>query len=376
MTTNSVLLNLAVFSMSACTLMETSTSTSELYDLDPTPGGAETTNTSVDEPASEKPMGATLTPPDNDNTGVEETASEKTGSEDTGVEETSTEETGTDDTGVEDTEVGCVPAPVDFGEEDTSLWIDASEASYANGAFVQLSAFRWVENNDTGSWSYTEGIRDEWSVYMTADDGRPGRFVLDFFSEQVSLNGTLLVEMVPTRKAIDGYSGNRALYSTGAFAQLDLETWVQNGTDGLHIYDEDMRDEWSVWLTERGNSNVIVILDYFQMKVFYTDTGDIVDLYELYPIDEARPQSITGWVAREVHVGEKRYTQEGPTLWTLYSGDDCENYTETSRDEALVFLEPISDPGAILELNLSQGEVVYYPVDGTSVVEGTITTAW
>lgn len=84
----------------------------------------------------------------------------------------------------------AIASPVELADFDKDIvngW-SVSKVNYPGGAFIQLSATEWVENNKDGRHRFKETHRDEWSVYLKSVD-RPVNIQLDLWTEEVKYRG-------------------------------------------------------------------------------------------------------------------------------------------------------------------------------------------
>lgn len=81
-----------------------------------------------------------------------------------------------------------------FDKDLVNGW-SVKKVLYPSGAFVQLSAKEWVENNRDGTHRFKEQLRDEWSVYLKSVD-RPVFIQLDLWTEEVKYRGPNIDEQI------------------------------------------------------------------------------------------------------------------------------------------------------------------------------------
>lgn len=155
----------------------------------------------------------------------------------------------------------------------------AHRVVYQNGAYVQLDATTWVENNGHGLHTFTESARDEWSVYLRATDRANVYVQLDLWTMKIYYEapGTGRLELAPVQTAepqrLGGWSAREVLYSTGRFTQTGTSSWSEVNRDGTHLFRELGRDEWSVYLASTNRANVYIQLDLWTLQVKYRGPG-------------------------------------------------------------------------------------------------------
>lgn len=168
-----------------------------------------------------------------------------------------------------------------------------SHAVYNRGAFVQLNATDWVENNPMGPFTYREFARDEWSAYLTSTQRADTTIQIDLYTGQIMFEApdsggeVMLSPVVDARpEEINGWLTREVVFTgnaDGTFTQIAPGVWMENGR---REFREWTRDEWSVYIEDPTSPDVRLQLDLFHGEIFYEDAG--VARFSLYDIVDAR----------------------------------------------------------------------------------------
>jgi len=265
--------------------------------------------------------------------------------------------------------------PVDLTSENTpEILINGYNATLArhsnNGAFVQLNSVDWIETGSgtDGSLSFKEQGRDEWSVYLY-DASRDASIQLDYYRNKVvfsDANSSFDLYDITSSdpEMADGYTINRVFYDkpggqvfqNGGFVQLNATQWSENNEDGSFIFNETMRDDWSVYLRD-DSRGVNIQMNMLTKEINYSD--DDGNAYFLYPITTPTPEKINAWVMREVKNDFTMFLQTDAYIWveTLPDGRQF-TYNEIARDEWSSYLHD-ADRGVYVQIDLYTGVFNY-----------------
>ena len=145
-------------------------------------------------------------------------------------------------------------------------WIRSSNG----GQFMQETNSRWIELSPQGKkiFEFEETGRDTWSIYLRATDRPNVDIILNLWTNQVLIsypgsNGYEELYLVVNSKKINGWMADQAHFQSGLFRQPLSGTWVR-AANGTTYFDEEARDEWSVYLISRQGGERIQ-LDFWTM---------------------------------------------------------------------------------------------------------------
>jgi hypothetical protein len=152
----------------------------------------------------------------------------------------------------------------------------------------------------------------------------------------------------------------------GEFRLTGTRAWGEFGQDDVarFRFEEQNRDEWSVYLYDRTR-NIYIQLDMYTRKVLYGPAyGSLNEIYKVLAAwPSPRPKGLTttsvayGDVKQQQKLGE--YSQTGPGQWTQYDRGHqrLARFKETLRDDNGVYLSDCRD-GTKIQLDLHRREVV------------------
>lgn len=139
---------------------------------------------------------------------------------------------------------------------------------------------RWVERSKTGNgtFNFIEQNRDDWSVYLM-DQSRGVRLQLDlhrreiFYSDGNNPNRRLLYRISNSNHTVKGWNARVVNYPGGFFQMAGNGRWLESNRDGRHNFQEQNRDEWSVYLLDPSRG-VTIQLDLHRKEIFYADRNN------------------------------------------------------------------------------------------------------
>lgn len=144
-------------------------------------------------------------------------------------------------------------------------------------SFEMMSGRRWIErsNSGGGSFNFVEQNRDDWSVYLF-DQSRGVNLQLDlhrrqiFYSDRNNPNRRPLYQITRSSSAAKGWNVRTVSYQGGVFQMSGGRNWIESNRDGRHNFQEQNRDEWSVYLFDPSRG-VNIQLDLHRKEIFYAD---------------------------------------------------------------------------------------------------------
>ncbi|MBI3790464.1 MAG: serine protease [Gemmatimonadetes bacterium] len=170
--------------------------------------------------------------------------------------------------------------------------------------FQNVAPFIWVERLATGGPDravYREQQRDDWSVYLTDNAGRPA-IQIDWFRHKVSTSPfaqgpkrdlyDVMIESPPPVYPLGRVATRAAVAQLGTTQQVSHfelvapGVWIEHGERGAPArfkFREVNRDDWSVYLHD-DERNVDLQIDLYRKKVRYGDGArPMGDLYDVIP---------------------------------------------------------------------------------------------
>lgn len=178
---------------------------------------------------------------------------------------------------------------VDTTAASTPLAVSGQQVSrvlykgYQQGQFIQATDGNWLEfigSSETAHARFTEGKREEQSVFLLKADG--SRLQLDLQQKKVRYEGKDLYDISAT---FDEVNGRNALYvaydgtQKGYFKRTQTNSWVEYLEDDPFpdaTYQEDHRDQWSVYLRQADGG--IIQLNLYRKQVLFNGK----ELYRIY----------------------------------------------------------------------------------------------
>lgn len=173
-------------------------------------------------------------------------------------------------------------------------------ADHARGRFEQTSNGVWTEfdANGRGNFTFRETGRDAWSVYMN-DRSRNVQIQIDIHRKMIRYgtgNGPKQ-DLYPitrswrvgtsspslSQSGVNGRNVVRADHAQGRFEQTQPGVWKEFGADARanFTFRETGRDDWSVYMNDRGR-NVQIQIDIHRKMIRYgTNNGPKQDLYRI-----------------------------------------------------------------------------------------------
>ncbi len=157
--------------------------------------------------------------------------------------------------------------------------IEVDYVAYSGGKFIRTGVQEWREyNKDNNGRVYKETARDEWSIYLQANDlGNNGwaRIQLDLHTKEVKYsdfknkNSRVIYKILPSVKV------SKVEYKGGIFQQTGIQEWKEYNKDNNgKVFIETHRDQWSVYLNAKDvakNTWQKIQLDLHTKKVNYSD---------------------------------------------------------------------------------------------------------
>lgn len=160
----------------------------------------------------------------------------------------------------------------------------ASRVLYNNGGFVQINKNEWSENNEDGSFIFTETRRDEWSVYLE-DANRGVQIKLDLFKNEIIYSDPaqqFVLYQITTASPdkINAYVMREVINDYAVFLQTDAYVWLETSNDGSeYVYTETLRDEWSSYLFDETR-DAYIQLDLHTETINYHVGNDPFQPYQ------------------------------------------------------------------------------------------------
>ena len=162
---------------------------------------------------------------------------------------------------------------------------------------------------------------------------------------------------------INGYNATVARHShNGAFVQLNTVDWIETGLGTSSSFEEQGRDEWSVYLYD-ASRGVSIQLDYHRKKVVYSDANSSFDLYDITASD---PELVDGYTITRVFYDKPSgqvfqtggFVQLNATQWSENNEDGSFIFDEYQRDDWSVYLRDNSR-GVNIQLDMWTKEINY-----------------
>ncbi len=148
--------------------------------------------------------------------------------------------------------------------------------------FSKVGARRWIERGTRSGqvFHFIEERRDEWSVYLL-DPSRGLRLQLDLYKRMTFVSYVNQPQRRPlypitnstSRSGVNGWTARAVFYPGGYFRMTRFGRWREVNGRGRYYFREVRRDEWSVYLFDRGRS-VNIQLDLYRHEIFYSAPGD------------------------------------------------------------------------------------------------------
>jgi hypothetical protein len=165
---------------------------------------------------------------------------------------------------------------------------------------------------------------------------------------------------------------------TGQFKAQPFHKWIEQGSNGASFtFDEQNRDDWSVYLTDPSRG-VRLQIDLHRKQIFYADAS-APQMRPLYGIVGSSSE-VNGRNVVSVRMPSGQYRMTGAGTWVEQGNNGATfNFAEDSRDDWSVYLLDGSR-GVRLQLDLHRRQIFYadtsapdmrplYAITGMSAVQ-------
>jgi len=253
--------------------------------------------------------------------------------------------------------------------------VEYGSGSQRLGNFRQKSATTWTEQNASNQTKFTfeEQNRDDWSVYLY-DASRKVHIQLDLHTKKVMYSDPQSprreqYSIVNSLDKVNGYLASAVTYNfnngkpLGEFIQTGPKTWKEQSFkgDGKFTFQEQNRDEWSVYLYD-ASRKVHIQLDLHTRKVMYSDPKS--PRREQYSIASASGK-VNGNLANEVIYSNRKngnatgsFRKTNGNNWEEKNKDGTHKFVEVGRDDWSVYLKDASRKVEI-QLDMHTEKVMY-----------------
>lgn len=137
-------------------------------------------------------------------------------------------------------------------------------------------------------------------------------------------------------------------YATGAFVQLNSNTWVENNTSGSYLLVETGRDSQSIYLENSNGESIVLNLSGNQISGPHAEDSSAT----LSAILETAPNST--FAVSRVTYSSGAFIQLNDEDWVENNSDGSFFYKEERRDEESIYLDDVNrDVSIRLDLNLN-----------------------
>lgn len=178
--------------------------------------------------------------------------------------------------------------------------------------------------------------------------------------------------------AVNGQTVTSVNTPTGQFRAQPFHKWVEQGSNGASFtFDEQNRDEWSVYLSDPSRG-VRLQIDLHRKQIFYAD-ATAPQMRPLYQIVGSSSE-VNGRNVLSVLMPSGQYRMTGAGTWVEQGNNGGTfNFVEENRDDWSVYLLDGSR-GVHLQLDLHRRQVFYsdasapnmrllYAITGMSAVQ-------
>ena len=185
---------------------------------------------------------------------------------------------------------------------------------------------------------------EEWSIYnqdkKSFENGTSFNVVKMPFAPETETPPPPPADVVTNGENVTLVSFGASKKPLGRFVQVAPKSWIEFGSTGTsHKFNEQSRDEWSVYLYDAGRK-VSIRLDLHTKKVYYKDPsiGKEREQYEIFSVS----RKVNGMMVKKVTYkkgdGTGAFKNMKGKNWLEINSDGEKSFVETGRDDWSVYL--------------------------------------